>query len=460
MVVLERLKKHPLVASILAVLMMEILIVCIYGFTRPDPETLISQFEQAIKQGDTARLQQLVEPENNGMNVTKDHFQQLVAYGKKNPDYVQHLVFFMHAQAIIAENVGKATKNKTVFQQYSESDIMNYGDYYIKKTDGLFPSYQIYARAHYLTVKANEPDTIIEVAGKKLSTKKDQLEITYGPIMPGTYRVIGTKKLEYGNVTGKNEVNLFDVKGMKATTSLEIGKKINVVSTQDNVTIYINGQAVDGTALKVQNPAALSPEETARTFGPLSIDGTMKIHGEIHYPWGTVKSELQTITDDTTILNLTPNLLVTAEAQDQLTKTINQFAQQSMEALVKQDPSVIQSASDNMKNKYLEQIQFEKRIHVYWKGKALGTKIDFNSVTTNNANGMYTIILPVEFRGMENQYGGNNNNDGQPLQEVRDFSMVTLSYDANSKQWMIVDENRGNGPEVVFNNENVVTSEF
>ena len=461
MAVLERIKQHRLAASILTVAILGLLTFSIYGVTRPDGGKLVSEFEQAVNQGDTVKLLELVKPDKKEMTITEVQLKQLVAYAKKNPDYVKHLVFFMGAQAAIADNQGEdKSPNALVFQQYKKSEITNYGDFYIKKSNGIFPSYQIYARAHYLTVNVNEPDTVIEVAGKKVfTTEKDKLDYTYGPIMPGTYTVQGTKKFSYGDVTGKNEVDLFDVKEMKASTTLEIGKKINVVSTQDNVTIFINGEAVNNKAVKVKDPSSLTTEEVGKTFGPVSTDGTMEIQGEIHYPWGTVKTQPQTLTDLTTIVNLSPNPLATKQTQENVTKTINAFAQQSMAALVNKDPSVIKTANNNMINKYVEEIQFEKTLRVYWKGKALGTKIDFTKVSMEYTNGVYYATLPVEFHSQENQYG-RYNDDGQPLQDVIDNSMVTLAYDLTTLQWNIVDRDTENFSGNFLDAPNVVVSEF
>lgn len=461
MAVLERIKQHRLAASILAVAILGLLTLSIYVVTRPDGGKLVSEFEQAINQGDTVKLLELVKPEKKDMMITEVQMKQLVAYAKKHPDYVKHLVFFMGAQATLAENDGQdKSPDALVFQQYKKSEITSYGDFYIKKSNGIFPHYQIYARAHYLTVKVNEPDAVIEVANKKVfTTAKDKLDYTYGPIMPGTYPVQGTKKFSYGDVTGKNEVDLFDVKEMKASTSLEIGKKVNVVSTQDNVTIFINGEAVNDKAVKVKDPSSLTAEELAKTFGPVSTDGTMEIQGEIHYPWGTVKSQPQTLTDQTTIVNLSPNPLAAKQVQENVTKTINEFAQQSMEALVKKDPSVIKTANNNMINKYIEEIQFEKTLRVYWKGKALGTKIDFSKVSMEYTDGVYYATLPVAFHSEENLYGRFNDN-GQPLQEVIDNSMITLAYDLTTQQWNIVDRDIENFSGDFLDAPNVVVSTF
>ncbi|MCO0596981.1 hypothetical protein NGI46_05825 [Peribacillus butanolivorans] len=49
-----------------------------------------------------------------------------------------------------------------------------------------------------------------------------------------------------------------------------------------------------------------SENDVEGNFGPVSTDGSIKVHGEVEYPWGIAKSVSQTIDEDTKSLDITP----------------------------------------------------------------------------------------------------------------------------------------------------------
>lgn len=74
---------------------------------------------------------------------------------------------------------------------------------------------------------------------------------------------------------------------------------------------------------------------------------------------------------------------------------------------------------------------------IYWKGKALGTRIEFEfeNVTFSKENDQYQVKLPVEFHSEQMEYYGFN--EGDPLEEVFEEYLVVVTYDEKSKQWTI-----------------------
>lgn len=464
MVVLEQIKRHKIIASAIVVAAIGILFLAISASGgSSNAAQLVSDFEKAVNEGNTGKLQKMIEPENSKMAVSESNYKQLVAYLKGHPDRLQEVVLFLRAQAAIVEKDAQARMQlPMILQVASDQEIMNYGDFYIKKTNGIFSSYKLYARPYYLTIKVQEPDTVVEVSGKKLFTSANgKLEYTYGPLMPGTYTVLGTKKYNYADIKSKYEADLFGEKDRNSTITLEVGKKINIVSTIDNVSILINGKAVEGKAVKVENVQSLTSAQRELTFGPVSTDGSMTVQGEVKYPWGTVKSEPQTITGQNEMINITPNPFGTAEVRDKVTKTINGFAQQSIEALVKHDPSVIKNANENVMKKFVEQINYEKDVKFYWKGKALGTRIDYSKVSITSVDGIYYATVPVEFHNQQRRYGGAIDTDaGKPVEETFDKEDITLYFDSKTNTWIISDNNTAYFNTEDMKGQNVVKTEF
>lgn len=134
-------------------------------------------------------------------------------------------------------------------------------------------------------------------------------------------------------------------------------------------------------------------------------------------------------------MDVTPKPFGEKENKDKVVQVINDFAKQRVQALVQQNASVIKTASDNIVKEYAEDIQFDKSNENYWKGTALGTRIDFGNVTLSKEKDQYRVKLPVELHSEQKQYYGWNEDD--PLEEVFEEYLVVATYDEKSKQCTI-----------------------
>ncbi|WP_455710327.1 hypothetical protein [Peribacillus butanolivorans] len=55
------------------------------------------------------------------------------------------------------------------------------------------------------------------------------------------------------------------------------------------------------------------------------------------------------------------------------------------------------TAADNIVKDYEENIQFAKTNESYWKGTALGTRIDLGTIKLSKENEQYRVEILVEF---------------------------------------------------------------
>ncbi|WP_221568715.1 hypothetical protein [Alkalihalobacillus sp. TS-13] len=438
---LEKAKNNKIITAIIGVMAIFLIFISIGMASRSSTEEVVNNFETALLKGDIDTLQKLVEPEDKDMEITDDHLQQLVSYTKDESEYLKAHIFLLKAQAAINEKNGSTMVQNPLFNEYTEGEIKNLGDFYLKKSEGLFSSYKVYARPYYLEVSTNEPDAVIKLKGyDDFKTKEGSLAKTYGPLMPGTYTITGSKKYKYANVTAKEEINLFNDDERKDSVELNLtGEKITVESSVENVEVFLNGKSTGEKAsvYKVVNGFLGSEKknEEEKQFGPLSTDGSIKIHGEVKYPWGTSKSEPQNVEKDTESIDVTPSPFVTKESRDNVMQTINDYARQRIQALVQQKPSIITTASDNIVKQFTEDIENDKFLKNYWKGEALGTRIDFGKVTLTQEDEQYQAKIPVEFHNKAKEYKGYN--DDEPLEEEFIELNLTLDYDQKSNKWII-----------------------
>ncbi|WP_446430504.1 hypothetical protein [Peribacillus butanolivorans] len=83
------------------------------------------------------------------------------------------------------------------------------------------------------------------------------------------------------------------------------------------------------------------------------------------------------------------------------------------------------TAADNIVKDYEENIQFAKTNESYWKGTALGTRIDLGM---NN----------IEWKShKQKRYNGFN--DSEPIVEIFEEYWLALTYNEKFKRWIIVD---------------------
>lgn len=426
---------------------------------------MVDDFETALRQGDIDTLKKLVRPEDKDMKITNDTLQQLVSYTKDESEYLKGHIFLLKTQAAIDEKNESAKIQNPLFNEYTEGEIKeNLGDFYLKKGSGFFSSYKIYARPYYLKVSTNVPAAVIKLKGyDDFKTKEGNLEKTYGPLMPGVYTITGSKKYKYANVTAKKEITLFNDDERKDSVELDLtGKKITVESSVENVDVFLNGESTGEKAsvYKIVNGlfGSQKQNEEEKQFGPLSTDGSIKIHGEVKYPWGVSKSDTQTVEEGTESIDVTPEPFATKESRDKVMQTINDFSRQRIQALVQQDASIIQTASDNIVKKFTKDIESAKFIKNYWKGQALGTRIDFGKVTLTLENEQYQVKIPVELHNKVKEYNGYN--DDEPLKEEFLELNLTLDYDQQSDNWIISKSEHSYSSGDYMAGNDVVKSEF
>lgn len=441
-------KFTKLTIAILIIILIGIAVVFAINLSRPNGEELVNKFETAVNQGDIDTLDSLVK-DSKEVKVTKENLRQLVDYAKDEPNYLKETVSIMNAQISIEEKDVK-------------TEIKSKGDYYIIKEDGLFSSYQIYARPYSLTISSDQADTVINVNGDDvLKTKENNLETTVKNLAPGSYIVKASKKYEFAEMDVEKEIHLFEDNKFNKSVSLEVtGKELAIESSVKDISVFVNGKDTGKKALiKQDNLYGNNQDEKNELFGPFSTDGSIKIHGEAKYPWGIVKSEPQIVKEDIESIDVTPNPLTDGHTHKQVINTINDYAKEHIKALVKQDTGGLKSATDSLVKEHATDIQFDKTNEHYWKGKALGTRIDIGNAVFDNIEDQYQISIPVEFHYDKKEYV-KGFTDKEPLEEVFENATVIINYDEKAKDWLISEVQSKYFNNEEFNGENIIKTDF
>jgi hypothetical protein len=432
--------KHKKWSFFVVGLIIVIIAAYVAGAYLMDPRDKVSEFEQAVLNGDVKTLKGLVQSPESQVEVDEKHLNDLITYSKENKEYLPKLV-------------------STMFNQINdeENDIPNEGgatDFYLKKTDIplFYSSYSIQFRPYFLELYTNEGGSTIKVDNKKVfQTTDKQKKFTVGPLMPGIYKTAAERKFEYALLSQENSITAFDEETATKKSDLELyGGSLSLESNFENTSIFVNGKAINKTIKAM-------PE-----ISPISFNGTIRIHGEQQFPWGLEKSQDALVEQNTSSVDITPVPFSTDATRKPIIELINNFAKQELEALVKHDPNQFTTIGDNLKAQYIEDINDNVKYKETWKGNTLGTRIDFDHIvlSQNEETKIYEATVPVEIHAKYKKYSQYDSGD-EALEDKVDYYKLTLSYDEKTKKWLISGkEDQYSNTGEYFNGKNTVKSEF
>ena len=414
--------------GIVALAAVAVLVIAIASLTyaaADGPEEVARKFEEAVYNKDVEVLEEIVSPDDDRMKIDRKYLAQFLEFMHTHDEYLETTMSHLQYQLALYQGHNMASPN------------VNLGvvDYYLKQEEGiLFDSYSIGVRPYYLHIKASEAGGTVKVDGEEVLTSKQGRTKMYGPLMPGRYKVEGSKKHPYVLVEDTREVDLFADDDGQVAVDLDLtGEYIKLESAFENTRVIVNGKTLKKTI-----------EELGGKFGPVPLNGSITLQGERKFPWGVARSDKKKVTENTTDVNLTPNPFKGKKAKNEknkIIKIINTHFKQWEEAKVKRDPSVYTVGDDDAKEKLIEQIEQIKAEMEYLKdpyeGVALGTRIDFGNLEFTYENDHYVLIIPV-------QYHSKNNDKTRILVEPRmeeEFEefRVTLRYNEKGKRWLIHD---------------------
>jgi uncharacterized membrane protein YvbJ len=418
-----------------------IIVAYIAGASLMDPRDKVIQFEQAVRNSDVKTLEGLINSPESKLEVNEKHIKDLITYSKENPDYLPEMISNMMVQINDEEN-----------------GITNIGsnyDYYLKRTKiPLFYSqYSIEFRPYFLELSTNESGATLKVDNKQVfKTTEKQKSFTLGPLMPGIYKTSAEKKFPYAMLSQDSTISAFDEKTANSKSNLELnGGTLQLESNFENTAIFVNGKAIGKTIKQM-------PE-----IGPISFNGTIRIHGEQQLPWGLEKSADELVEEDTSSIDITPVPFSSEPTRKPIIELINTFSKQHLESRVKQNANVLTTVGDTLKTEYIKDINDDVQNKYTWKGNVLGTRIDFDniSLSKNEQTKIYEAIVPLEIHAKYKQYGTFFSSPSDPLENKIDYYKLTLSYQEKTKKWLVtsVDSNYYSTDDY-FNGKNTIKSEF
>ncbi|NMO97905.1 zinc ribbon domain-containing protein [Paenibacillus lemnae] len=380
------------------------------------PERLVTRFEKALASEDAAQTADLLTSKDPKLVLDEKSITALMAYLKQHPEEQDFLLSGLKEQA-------EAAKNKEMSVEPLDG-ILNL------EKDGkmlMFDTYRLDLEPVYFKLQTNFADTVLTVNGKQAAVSDNaNFEVEAGPYVPGVYTVGAQLKNDYINLNETVETEVWEPDRTR-TVDLELDGEMVVWDTgfreelELEGRIYINGKKID-----------VNPFETDR-FGPVPLDGSVKLTLEGDFPWGTMKSGEQAIDEDYLVFDFTRQ----QEFQEMMITRLSQHAKENMEAFVTGDMTKYSGVTKDYTDAMLEVIaQFVNSDYAY-TSKYSGTIFDIGSFRLVFEEGEWraAVVLQPMLEAASYPEGET------PQLEVQDnYSRTILVYSEKLNKWLIASD--------------------
>lgn len=395
--------------------------VLIGAYTSTSKEDLREELESAIAKKDYGKMKEFFVSKDPDLEITDEFIENWV-----NRDNVNKL--------------------------FNDDDELSVDQTHIEDRGKIFKSYKIVVSPITLKIQVDNPDRIL-VNGEPIQIQKNAKEHTYGPVLPGKYKIQAEKKYPLATITDEKNMNAWKEEAIVAL-DLSVENHRVMVDIDSGGVIFKKGEILPGTyegAKFFLDGKPIKPEkndEGKLFIGPLAKNKKYQIYAEWTYPWGTVRSDIREVTIKSDKINkvvLTPTLK--GEIRKQLTDLFNTFAKQYVESQRKKDRSVITVISDN----YTILVPGDDQT---FEGELIRTAIDFRKsyVYYGNPNKIYLYASKTLTRKVT--FGHYKPDKTEQSSSLR----YELVYNPQSKKWLIEDSNIDTGDYSEDNPDAVITN--
>ncbi|MEH7574152.1 zinc ribbon domain-containing protein, partial [Cytobacillus firmus] len=386
-------------------------------------DRLIDKFEKALLEKDEKAISKLLTSNDKKLDINEKSVKGFVNYIEKNPDQIADIIQDLEKQAKLMEQKDGLKQNEL---QAMAEDLFTDNIVNLEK-DGktlLYDKYEINIPSVYLNLSTNYQDTDLYVNGKKVGkSSSPDFEKTYGPYLPGIYKVEAKLKTDFVELTKEEDIFL---SGWDNKESMDIyldGEDVTVYYNGDETSelkgkLYINGEDVGVNPFK--NP----------TFGPVLTDGSMTLEVEAELPWGKIKTEKMSIDSSEIQINLAND----EKFQKNLMETIVTSAKERLEVYTSGDIDKYATATADEKERMQEEIDEAKEYDVSFKGKYLSSTFDLNSFSVFPEEGKWKARLAVNEKYHSDEYYAGDTPELEDSTTPWEYNLV---YDTKAEKWLV-----------------------
>lgn len=384
-------------------------------------ERLITQFEEAVLENDEKALAKVLSSNNKKLVIDEKSVKGLINYYKENPEIADETFESLKRQANVLSSAEKAkqTENDDLLQ-----DVLLSGYFVNLEKDGktfIYDRYEINIDPVYLSLGTNFKDTELYIDGKEVGkANKPDFEDTYGPYVPGLHKVEAKLKTDFIDLTTKETIVFAQTEGKQQEGIYLEADQVTVDIPEElanqKVALYINGKDV-GINL------AESP-----TFGPVLMDGTMKMAVEAEFPWGKVKSEELAIEDD----YITPSF-ISKEMKETFMNSFHNYFTEWADAYTSLDASKLTTTTPSLAQEIVSEATDEKEYGYGIQVKHTASYFD-PEIELEYYDDQWTAYVDAK---IIREYDYYNENETPELEELENYYQAQFSYDSKAGKWLI-----------------------
>jgi uncharacterized membrane protein YvbJ len=402
--------KIKLWAAALVVVAAVIVAAYFVGAAAYAPERTIEAFRKAVEARDIDRLAQLLEPQQDGMSVSRNDLERLVDYYEAYPEDLDQAV----QQLQESIDSGEVTSGAPL-------TLVQNGKFLV------YDQYAIEVAPYYVTLSTNMEGAELFIGDTRLAAAdSDDYKERFGPYWPGEYEVKAVYSGEFTKLAETKRVRLYGQQEQEVALELEPVYAQFESGIQDAI-VYVNG---------------VSTGRTVRDFdgqiGPLAFDGSTTLHAEAKFPWGTYQSEEIVLTPEL------ENSVVTflfeeayEAAREQVMNAVNEYLASWVPAYKNMDIQLFTNITEERRSLFTSDFQWMLETGQRFTGEIVGSEFDLDSfVLDGGYNGNpYTAEIDVAYvlRDAAWYYAG----EEPQLRDMHSFNRYEVTFDEQSGRWVI-----------------------
>lgn len=372
---------------------------------------LINNFEQAVEDGDTKALKELLESDDKNMEITDEGLEAFVALYDDNQSELKQVVDHLKREA------------KGSFSSHSMHPVNIHKD---GKKWLVFDDYKLVVRPVYFDVSTNYKDTAIYLGDEEVAVSdKEYFDTEIGPFMPGEYTLRAVHDNGFSNLDIEEIVSHSDPEFTEYVNLHIDGSAVYFTFDEYNynelnsIKLYINGKETDYDLID------------DNYVEPLLTDGSMNASFEAELPWGTILTEEVPIDSTDVVVNFAQN----EEFQEEIIDIIMDFNEEFIKFYAELDANDLTTVSIELAELLVEESTINLDSGLEYKGAFHGAEFYLDSF---NLSQEYNDVWYVEVDGIVyTEEAIYEDGEDEPMEQLEDERRFILGYDQSSKEWIV-----------------------
>lgn len=267
-------KKSKILAASIAAILVIFFGVFKYIESTLTPEKVAEQFADAVKTENVNKMESILNHNRPELEISEDSTAEFIAYFKKHPDVFSDTLHNLNNDARSLE------LNKSYINSKNPVSIVRDGKKWL-----LFNHYALNPKLYYIDVTSNKNDTELSINSKSVGKISD-MKRTFGPFLLSDFKMKGSYQGKYTLVQTTKLLDPIVADSAHLTVKMDLtGNTVTIYSDNDTAILYVNGKST-GQQIK----------DITNSFGPVPIDGSMKLQAVSEEGSKTTKSNQETIT--------------------------------------------------------------------------------------------------------------------------------------------------------------------